>query len=545
VSAAKGSIKTFDVPGPATPGPDRAGWTRHPLRLARLSLRIFLALAAAAALCSPFAFAFYRHYQQEWFSPQLNIPPARFSARELGEFRAASAAATHAQGAEPIILAYSDIAWHSPSRYVVTPTAFEAQMAMLHAAGYHTLTARQLVRYAQGGSVPSRSVAITFDGGARGLWTYADKILRRYRFHGIAFLITSRIGVQQPYYLTWQEIRRMHSSGYWDFESYTNALDQKAPVAPGRLGDPLTQRIWLPSKHRLETMSAFARRVRKDLTQSIVVLERNNLPSPTLFAYPFSGSLGDSTDTASMYAGNIIRRLFALALTNDAGPPAPFSDREAAGDTASRLEVTSSDTAASLFLRLEEIASLPVADTSTFDDRVQWLAPNTTTATVSLTGREVMLEGQGKWNYAAYAPGATADWDGYEISAEIAPLSSGTDPSATISVRVGSAAQLNVSVANHYMDVTLGNVLAGVTVLAKELPAALAHRVTIDVFPDATVVSVDSEVAMSWACTGDVSCVPPTNSPSTTGGFALSAFRRDASAPFARFDDVTVERLES
>jgi poly-beta-1,6-N-acetyl-D-glucosamine N-deacetylase len=525
--------------------PDRLRWTGHLQRLARLSLRVFLALVAAAAFSSPFAVAFYRHYRQEWFGPQLNTPPAHFSARELDQFRTGSAAAVNVQGAEPIILAYSDIAWHSASQYVVTPAAFEAQMAMLHAAGYHALTARQLVRYARGGAVPSHSVAITFDGGARGLWTYADKILRRYHLHGIAFLITSRIGVQQPYYLTWQEIRSMHSSGYWDFESYTNDLDQKMPVAPGRRGDPLTQRIWLRAKRRLESMPAFVRRVRKDLTQSIVAIERNDLPKPALFAYPFSDGSAAPADAASMSAGDTIGRLFALALTSGAGSPAPFSRREAAGGTASRLEVTSSDTATTLFLRLKEIASLPVANTNSFDDRVQWLTSNATTANVALAGRNVALEGRGKWDYAAYAPGATADWDSYEISAEIASLTSRADASATISVRVGSSAQLNVSVANHYMDVTLGSVLAGVNVLAKDLPAAAAHRVTIDVFPDATVVSVDSEVAMSWACTGELSCFPPTNSPSSTGGFALSGFRPDVSAPFARFSDVTVERLTS
>jgi poly-beta-1,6-N-acetyl-D-glucosamine N-deacetylase len=545
VSAAKGTIRTPEIPGAARSGPDRVHRNGYLQRLARLSLRIFLALVAAAVLSSPFALTFYRHYREEWYGPQLSTPPARFSGRQLGEFRSASQAANHAAGAEPIILAYSNVAWHSASRYVVTPTAFEAQMAMLHAAGYHALTAGQLVRYAQGGSVPSRSVVITFDGGGRGLWTYADKILRHYRFHGIAFLTTSRIGGRYPYYLTWQEIRSMYSSGYWDFESYTNDLDQTAPIAPGKLGDPLTQRIWLSSKHRLESVPAFVRRVRNDLTQSIIDIENNRLPSPILFAYPFPQSPGAPGDNASTHASSIISRLFALALTSDAGLPVPFSHREAAGGTANRLEITSSDTAATLFNRLEEIASLPVADTSSFDDRLQWLTSNATTASVALAGREVALEGRGKWNYAAYAPGATADWDGYEISAEITPLSARADPSATISVRVGSAAQLNVSVANHYLNVTLGSVLAGVTVLAKDLPAASSHRVTIDVFPDTTVVSIDNEVTMSWACARGFGCFPPTNSPSSTGGFAFSGFRPDASAPFARFDDVTVEQLAS
>jgi len=200
--------------------------TRRLVRLARILARVLLALVALAVFASPFAYTFYVHYRDQWFGPQLTTPAVRFPAAELTRFRNAAAATAQAPGEQPVILAYHDVAWHSTSQYVVTPAEFGAQMAMLRAAGYHTLTARQIVRYVRGGSVPARSVAITFDDGTRGLWTYADKILRRYHLHGISFVITSRVGTHRPYYLTWQEIKSMHASGNWDSSPHRRSPPQ-------------------------------------------------------------------------------------------------------------------------------------------------------------------------------------------------------------------------------------------------------------------------------------------------------------------------------
>jgi biofilm PGA synthesis lipoprotein PgaB len=518
---------------------------RRVLQLTRILVRILLALVALGVFASPFAYTFYMHYREQWFGPQFAAAAAPVPVVELSHFRKAAMAAAHPPAEQPIILAYHDIARRSTSQYVVTPSEFAAQMAMLHTAGYHSLTARQIVRYVRGGSAPGRSVAITFDDGARGLWTYADKILRRYHLHGIAFLITGRVGTHQPYYLTWQEIQRMYRSGNWDFESHTNDLHQKVLVAPGRLGDPLTQRIWIPRLHRLESMMTFRTRIQEDLLQSISDIEADHLPRPVLFAYPFSDSLGARPYAASEYSNKVIHKLFAVAVTNYVDPPVPVSRREASTGFLSRLEVTSTDTAGTLFTRLRETSSLPTGDTGSFDDPAQWQGPTGDRADIVLHARDVSLRSErGDWDYAAYAPGPTADWDNYKISAVITALNSRANPSATISVRVGSLSQLNVSVANHYLQIRLGTVRNPAVALARHLHASSSHRVTIQVLPDTTNVLVDGRVVMSWTCANQPSCAPLTTSAhSSTGGFALSGFRPDRHQPFAHFGDVMVEPL--
>jgi len=167
---------------------------------------------------------------------------------------------------------------------------------------------------------------------------------------------------------------------------------------------------------------------------------------------------------------------------------------------------------------------------------------------IVLKARSVRLRSaSGDWDYAAYAPGATADWDSYEISADITALDSRANPSATVSVRVGSPSQLNVSVANHYLQVRWGSVQNRAITLARPLRASLSHRVTVRVFRDTTVVLVDGRVVMSGTCANQPSCASAAaaghGGSGSTGGFALSGFRPDRHRPFAHFDHVTVRPL--
>lgn len=526
---------TRDTPEAAT-APPAEPRPRRLVRAWRLWLRLLLALCALGVLASPFIVTFYLSYRAQWIGPQVDNVGASIPAAQLRQFR--RSAAISAPDSEPIILAYHDIAPHSISPYVVTPKEFADQMAMLRAAGYHSMTSSQLVRYLSGKTVPSRSVAITFDDGTRGLWTYADQILKRYGFHGISFVITSRVGTHKPYYLTWQEISLMSASGRWDFGSHTNNLHHKVQVsASGRQGDPLTEQIWLPARHRLETLPEFVARVRTDLHTSISAFTSRHLPRPRLFAYPFSDSLGTAPHNAARLANRLIRQIFAGAMTNYVTPPVPLSRREAATRVLGRLEVHSNDTAASLFTGLQETASLPVADTTDFAGRDRWLGEDGKPANVVVAGHKVIfLGGRVRWAYAAYAPGGSADWDNYDVSARINGLDPDANPSATISVRIGSADQFNVSIANHYLKVRPGDLHGRTVVLARALTASREHLVTIEVRRRVSVLSVDGQVILRQRVTPG---------PSSTGGFSVASFRSRAATPFPRIDVVSLRRLPS
>lgn len=75
-----------------------------------------------------------------------------------------------------------------------TPQHFNDQLAALKGAGYSSLTATQFADYLAGGTVPEKSVLITFDDGYLNNWVYAHPLLQRHGMNAILFAVTSWIG---------------------------------------------------------------------------------------------------------------------------------------------------------------------------------------------------------------------------------------------------------------------------------------------------------------------------------------------------------------
>ncbi len=95
---------------------------------------------------------------------------------------------------------------------IVSPQLFAAQMAALHAAGWHAITFRQLAAdLAAGRTEPARTFVVTFDDGYRDGYRYAFPVLERYGFAGTFFVITGRVG-RAPYF-TPDELCAMTQAG--------------------------------------------------------------------------------------------------------------------------------------------------------------------------------------------------------------------------------------------------------------------------------------------------------------------------------------------
>ena len=230
-----------------------------------------------------------------------------------------------ASPAKPIVLTYHDLSPKGSSDFTVTPEQFEAHMTALSALGANTLSAEEFAAWARGEPVPDRSVLITFDDGARGVWSYADGILARHGFKATAFIITGSVGTNAPYYMTWNEIQQMAGSGRWSFEAHSHLGHRRVAIdAAGKEGAYFGNLMWLAAEARLETIDEFDTRVRLDLRTSAVELRKRGLGNAQMFSFPFS-DFGATSNDANV-RGTLVQAAqdnYALAF-NDGRRPLPL-----------------------------------------------------------------------------------------------------------------------------------------------------------------------------------------------------------------------------
>lgn len=99
------------------------------------------------------------------------------------------------------------------SCYCVSMTNFQVQMNWLFEHGYTSIPVSLLVDVLkEGGELPARPVAITFDDGMQNIYTTAYPIMQRYGFSGTLFLIAKWINGENV--LSTEEVQEMIASGW-------------------------------------------------------------------------------------------------------------------------------------------------------------------------------------------------------------------------------------------------------------------------------------------------------------------------------------------
>ncbi|WP_051053634.1 polysaccharide deacetylase family protein [Mycolicibacterium chubuense] len=522
-----------------------AAW---PTRCAHGSIRAFFAVLTIALIATPFGVAWYLHVLGLQVSEQHSVPPTALTPDQRALATAVDAGLP--SHAPPVVLAYHDIrpvtaggtdsdrVRDSRHHFVVTPEAFDAQLAALDAAGYTSISSDQYVDYLAGGEVPKRSVLITFDDGTHGLWTYADRILERHGMRAVSFLITGNVGANRPYYLSWQEIERMARSGRWDFQSHTRKMHARMPVdRAGTLASEMTHRRWLSGQNRLETSGEFEAKIRKDLRGSIQDIADHGLPRPTLFAFPFSEGYNDNGDSrdpeAATIAMSVIREMFAGALNNAPPLPLPPGARAVAHGMAGRIELNIDSTPEELLTAVR--ARTPVtpaqAAPSARPDLWTKLSDDGTSAPVRADDEKLRFLGRDRWQGIAFGRWATADWASYSVSLTMRGLSAEGVGNAALIARVGSGNEVSAQVSAGYLRVSTG--LGTNQRIVGDLPLTARddHTVAMQVSPRVVEVVLDGLPMLS---------VPASGGPDGYGGIGLSSSRTMESAPWPVFADLSV-----
>jgi poly-beta-1,6-N-acetyl-D-glucosamine N-deacetylase len=260
--------------------------------------RRWLALALLPASIVPFAAA-APHFLRDappttiptWRQP-LTAPTARLDAGSIAAFRPPPTF----RGAVPVIVYRGVSKVAKPG--AITAEEFARHMAMLNAAGFHTVSLDQFVRWPGGSAkdLPSRPILITFDHGRLDSYRHADAALARYGFRATMFVSTSQVERRANFFLNWEDLRVMAASGRWDVQAHgSDALGTVPYDADGDRGPAYAYRRLADGT--TESFDAWRVRVRGDIDHSVDLM-RENLPgyTPLAFAVPYANYGQDASN---------------------------------------------------------------------------------------------------------------------------------------------------------------------------------------------------------------------------------------------------------
>jgi biofilm PGA synthesis lipoprotein PgaB len=460
---------------------DGVGRHRHSSRLLAAILVLAQLAIVAIALSAPLYFAWLRSQAE-----QLGL--------QHGTRETAAPPIQDRLSTKPalLVVSFHNLEPNPHSPYSLTPRAFDVDMHTLVAAGYTSATAADVDAALAGHPPSGHKVLITFDDGARGIWTYADRILARYRLHAMAFIITGQVGAHQPYYVTWPELRAMHRSGRWDLESHTHlghGLITSSPI--GGKGAFLAGLQWLPALHRHETISEYESRVRNDLTESRFDMIAHGLPAPHFLAYPFSATGYLSKDKK---IPSVLRRLvgeqFVAAFNSDNDDAGAITSHDATRRLIPRIEVTGQMPPLTLLARLRRASPLTVDEADPYR-ATDWCclanAPNV--AADSQGAMRLLSTKPTGWRLSTYGPSRVSSWPAYTFSATGHALT--TNAAAALLVRNDGTAAIRVIVTRTRARVVLVGEAGGTTEIAQHnLPPADTHSIRVTVTPAGTTAVV-------------------------------------------------------
>lgn len=397
-----------------------------------------------------------------------------------------------------IVLAYHNVQERPSSPYSLTPRQFADQMHMLRAGGYSAASGEDVLAALGGRPITGHKVLITFDDGAKGLWTYADPILAKYGLRAMAFIITGSVDTHQPYYLTWRELAAMHSSGRWDLESHTNQGHGTVPItSDGAQGPFLASRKWLASAARAETMAEYSTRVSTDLARSGASFAAHGLPAPRFLAFPFSANGHPSNDPRiPNLLLTLVSQQFVAQFSNDVSAGALTADN-LRDRLLPRIEVRGSTTALGLHAKLRQAAPRTVREAS-LRRVADWCCAASTPSIVVNSDGDLRLPGTKltSWRIATYGPREGQEWTSYLLSARVHGL---TSPGTAAALLVGTQGRAGLRVVVERTSVRVVTTDSkGVTreLDWRALSLATSHRIVVRVRPTGAEISVDGRAPM-------------------------------------------------
>jgi poly-beta-1,6-N-acetyl-D-glucosamine N-deacetylase len=401
----------------------------------------------------------------------------------LAELRALPSPAPR-QG--PLVITYHNVEPSPRSSFSISPLRLQTELTLLQAAGYHSITAAQMLAWLDHGTpLPSKPVLITFDDGLTSAWQYADPILRDVGFKATSFVITGHVD-NGSYYMTSAQIARLVRTGRWSFGAHTFQGHRYIRSGPGGTTAAfLVGRRWLPSVHRQETYAEFTRRVQIDTQRSLEWFAAHGLPRPQLFAYPFS-AVSSPDHRAARLSDQILSRMFDARFLDDDGGSitSPALVRR---HLFQRLDVLGTESPEKFAAEVAASTQLAPAETKPLRTGVWSRSSGRGQVTTEPSGLTLQPL-KSTWFAATLAPTRTINWRTYGISTRAFLSTSENAAGISIPSAYGTA---SVSVSRSWYEVHFGD--PPDTIADGRLRAAGSHWLRMRATAGTIVVAVDGQ----------------------------------------------------
>ncbi|HEX2927095.1 MAG TPA: polysaccharide deacetylase family protein [Ruminiclostridium sp.] len=176
-------------------------------------------------------------------------------------------------------------------KFVITPTEFENDVKYLKDHGYDSVSMTDLINYVYNDAdLPPKPVVLSFDDGFYNNYIYATPILEKYQMKAVISIVgkysdestkaaDNNVGYS---YLTWEQIKNMSDSGYFEIQNHTYNLHM---IGSKRRG---------ATKRNGESIEAYKTLLNSDIGKTQERLTKATGIVPNTFTYPYGFVSKDS-----------------------------------------------------------------------------------------------------------------------------------------------------------------------------------------------------------------------------------------------------------
>ncbi len=179
-----------------------------------------------------------------------------------------------------VVLQYHHVSTSAPRATRISPELFSQHLAYIKENGYRVVPLYEFTQALENnGSLPDKTLAITFDDGYISVYTEAYPLLKQYGFPFTVFLNTKPVEQNLPQFISWDQINEMVKNGASIANhsySHPHLIRKQSNLESAKTNQ--VDEVW--QKDVLEEILRSQRSIEKNVGK-----QKGNVQS--LFAYPY------------------------------------------------------------------------------------------------------------------------------------------------------------------------------------------------------------------------------------------------------------------